>query len=317
MADLTDDQAHDQTTGPDDVLKPDAAHGETASENYFVRLMAQFSTAWLFLTRIPLPRWWNKSQAVAKEDAGEEDVEGPKDKGPKDKGTGMIPLADTVRAWPLVGLLIGALSGLALWLAAHAGLSPLAASFVALIAAALITGALHEDGLADVADGFGGGADKTKKLRIMRDSRIGTYGVLALVLSVGVKASSLGGFNSPVLAAGAVMAAHTLSRAALPALMVFLPPARRSGLGKAAGQPSRENAVLAAFIGVLVAVLAMGFGPGLVAAVLAGLGAAAVGWLTMRQIGGYTGDVLGAAQQVAEALVLIGLAVAMRRVFYV
>ena len=228
----------------------------------------------------------------------------------------MSPLADTVRAWPVVGVLVGALAGAALWLGASAGLSPLAASFVALIVAALATGALHEDGLADVADGFGGGADKAKKLRIMRDSHIGTYGVLALVLAVGMKAGSLSGFNDPALAAAAVIVAHTLSRAVLPMVMVVLAPARTSGLGKAAGRPKREDAAMAAAIGVLIAVLALGVGPGLVATALAALGVAAVAWLAQRHIGGYSGDVLGAAQQVAEVLVLAGLAVGMRTVFY-
>ena len=301
-------------TKPDETLKPDDAHAEAASENFFARLMNQFTVAWLFLTRIPLPAWWNTPDAPDTGDTGDtgETSEQPN----ADKGIGMLPLADTVRAWPIVGVFVGALSGGVLWLAANAGLSPLAASFAALITAAVATGALHEDGLADVADGFGGGADKTKKLRIMRDSRIGAYGVLALVMGVGFKAGALGGFNSPGLAAAALIAAHTLSRAALPLLMVALPPARRSGLGQGAGQPKRENAAMSAAIGVLVAVLALGIGPGLVAAALAALAVAGVGWLAHRQIGGLTGDVLGATQQVAEALVLAGLAVVLRTVFY-
>jgi adenosylcobinamide-GDP ribazoletransferase len=100
-------------------------------------------------------------------------------------------------------------------------------------------------------------------------------------------------------------------------LMVVLAPARTSGLGKAAGQPKREDALLAAAIGVLIAVLTLGIGPGLAAAALAALGVAAVGWLAQRHIGGFTGDVLGAAQQVAEVLVLAGLAVGLRTVFYI
>ncbi|MCR4377545.1 MAG: adenosylcobinamide-GDP ribazoletransferase [Rhodospirillales bacterium] len=306
----------------EEVLQPDPVHAQAASEGFFARLLSQFTTAWRFFTRIPLPNWWNRPQIdeaaerveiIEQTDIADREAESDLQ---IDKGATLIPLAETVRAWPVVGLFIGALAGLALWLAASAGLSPLAASFAAMIVAALATGALHEDGLADVADGFGGGADKAKKLRIMRDSHIGAYGVLALVLVVGFKAGSLSGFNSPVLAASAIIAAHTLSRAMLPMLMVVLPPASRSGLGKAAGQPNRENAAMAAAIGVLVAVLALGFGPGLVAAVLAALGVAGVGWLAHRHIDGFTGDVLGAAQQVSETLVLAGLAVMLRTVFY-
>ena len=102
----------------------------------------------------------------------------------------------------------------------------------------------------------------------------------------------------------------------LPMLMVALPPARRSGLGKTAGVPNKENAMMTAGIGVLVAVLAIGPGPGLVASVLAGLSVAAVGWLANRHIQGFTGDVLGAAQQISEAVVLAGVAVMLRTLFY-
>jgi len=271
--------------------------------------MARFTIAWLFLTRVPLPAWWNAPAPSENVEDVETDA--------VDKAKGMTPLAETVRMWPFVGLFVGAASGLVLWCGAQLGLHPLAAAFSALVAAALITGALHEDGLADVADGFGGGTTKAKKLAIMKDSHIGTYGVLALILGVGFKATSLGGFNGPGLAAGALVGAHVLSRAVLPLMMVMMPPARRGGLGRGAGVPGRDDAVIAAILGVLIALLTLGLGPGLLAVALTVLGAAAVGWLAMRQIGGFTGDVLGATQQVVEALILAGAAVAFRTVFYV
>jgi len=294
-------------SAPEAELNTDAAHAEAATESFFAKLVNQFTVAWLFLTRIPLPGWWNKPEI--------DDADTP----PKaaDKGFGMTPLADTVRAWPVVGIAIGTLAGGALWLAANLGLHPLAASFVGVAVAALATGALHEDGFADVLDGFGGGATKAKKLSIMRDSHIGTFGVMGLLVLVGFKAGSLAGFTSPAFAAAALLAAHVLSRAMLPMLMVALPPARRSGLGKGAGIPSKEDAVMTAGIGILVAVLALGPGPGLVASVLAGLPVALIGWLANRQIQGFTGDVLGAAQQISEAVVLAGVAVMLRSLFYV
>jgi len=290
----------------DDAIKPDAVHEGGPSTSFFRRSMDRFTIAWLFLTRVPLPGWWNAPLP-------DEDVE----MDAADKGKGMTPLAETVRAWPIVGLLVGALAGLALWGGAQLGLHPLAAAFLALIVGALITGALHEDGLADVADGFGGGLTRAKKLAIMKDSHIGTYGVLALILGVGFKATSLGGFNTPGLAASALIGAHVLSRSVMPLIMVTLNPARRGGLGRGAGVPDRDDAVIAAILGVLIGFLVLGLGPGLLAAALAGVGAVGVGWLAQRQIGGFTGDVLGAAQQVAEALVLAGMAVAFRTVFYV
>jgi len=296
---------------------------EAATEGFFVRLVDQFTVAWLFLTRIPLPSWWNKAKVppvfnpdgTVNEGMENEGIETDNSK-ETDKSLGMTPLANTVRAWPVVGLAIGALSGGMLWGVANLGLHPLAASFVALSVAALATGALHEDGLADVADGFGGGDTKAKKLRIMRDSRIGAFGVITLVMMTGFKASALAGFNAPGFAATALLCAHVLSRSFLPMLMVAMPSARKSGLGQGAGVPSTENAVMAAMIGILMAVLTLGLGPGLVASAMAGLSVSAIGWLANRQIQGFTGDVLGAAQQLAEALIIAGLAVALRTVFY-
>ncbi len=290
--------------------KPDPLHQSQPATSGLRRWMDLLTIAWLFFTRVPLPTWWN---APLPSEAVDGDLGG--DTG--DKAKGMTPLAETVRAWPIVGLLIGAVTGLALWAGAKLGLHPIAAGFVALMVGALLTGALHEDGLADVADGFGGGATKAKKLAIMKDSHIGAYGVLALILVTGFKATCLGGFNGPGLAASALVGAHVLSRAMLPLMMVVLPPARRGGLGRGAGAPSFDDALVSAVIGVLIAFLTLGLGPGALAAVLAILGAAAISWLAHRQIGGTTGDVLGAAQQVVEALVLAGMAVAFRTVFYV
>ena len=126
-------------------------------------------------------------------------------------------LGAAARAFPLAGLLIGALGALALMIASKFGWHPVVAVLIALGAVALITGALHEDGLADVADGFGGGRDREGKLAIMRDSRIGSFGVMALIFSVGIRAGTLASFFGPGTAALALIAAHVLSRATLPA----------------------------------------------------------------------------------------------------
>lgn len=308
--------------GADSAAAPDSVHAEAATESFLAQLVQQFTTAWCFFTRVPLPAWWNKGES----DMGVEGQpktrrrkaadKGQDDKGQDDKGLGLIPLTDTVRTWPVVGLFIGVAAGIVLWLGAWLGLSPLAAALLALGAAALVTGALHEDGLADVADGLGAGGDKERALAIMRDSHIGAFGVMALILTVGFKAACLAGFNAPELAARALIAAHALSRAALPMVMVVLQPARTDGLGKAAGTPKREDAVMAFVIGALIAVLALDFGPGLAASALAALTVAAVAWWAKRRLGGFTGDVLGAAQQMVDVAVLAGLAVAMRTVFY-
>ncbi|MEG3617110.1 adenosylcobinamide-GDP ribazoletransferase [Magnetovibrio sp. PR-2] len=288
-----------------DKSNSDDLHRGGPSLSFFRLWVNRFTVAWMFLTRVPLPSWWNKP--MPGEVVGVD---------PKDKGLGMIPLSDTVQTWPFVGLFVGAFAGSAVWAGAQLGLHPMASAVLGLMVAALITGALHEDGLADVADGFGGGRSIAKKLEIMKDSYIGTYGVLTLILVVGFKVTTLGSFNGPGLAAGALVGAHVLSRAALPLMMSLMTPAREGGLGTAAGIPTRDDAIVTAIIGVLVVLLTLGLWPGLLASILAAAVAVVMGWTAKRQIGGFTGDVLGATEQLIEAAVLAGLAVAFRTVFY-
>ena len=213
-------------------------------------------------------------------------------------------LSAASRAFPITGALVGAVAGAALLGANWAGLHPMASALAALAVAALITGALHEDGLADTADGFGGGGTRANKLKIMRDSRIGAFGVLALVFGVGIRASILASLLGPWAAAAALVAAGALSRGLLPAVMYLLPAARANGLAKKAGKPDREGAVVAALLGAMLALVFLGQTAGLWAIAGAGAAVAAMAWLALRQIGGHTGDVLGAAQQVAEIAVL-------------
>jgi adenosylcobinamide-GDP ribazoletransferase len=233
-----------------------------------------------FLTRLPLP---------------ETDAEGR-------------PLAEAARAFPLVGFVVGALAAIALLVAHQFGWHPLACALVALAVAALATGALHEDGLADVADGFGGGATREDKLAIMRDSRIGTYGVLALLFVLGLRVGALVTFAEGGAAAMALIAAHAFARSLLPTAMRMLAPARGDGLGFSAGRPDRDGALTAAVLGALLALLFLGLGAGLVAIVAASLAALLFGWIAWRQVGGHTGDVLGALEQVAETALLLAAA---------
>ena len=131
-------------------------------------------------------------------------------------------------------------------------LHPLACALIALAVSALVTGALHEDGLADVADGFGGGGNKAARLKIMRDSRIGTFGVLAVLFSVGIRAGIVAGLPGPGLGAAALIAAAALSRGFLPAAMHFMAPARKSGLAAKAGKPDREGWIKGLALGALL-----------------------------------------------------------------
>lgn len=219
------------------------------------------------------------------------------------------PLMHAGWAFPLVGLIVGGLGGGALWLGAEAGLPLLAAAVLALAVSAFMTGALHEDGLADLADGFGGGASPERKIEIMRDSRVGSYGVLALVFATGLKASALAGIAvaAPWLAALAFAAAHVMGRAIILPIAFFLAPASAGGLGTGAGRPKAVTTGLCLALGTLLTLVLLP-GTGFAVAILAaGLGALTTAILAQRQIGGYTGDVLGGGEQVAECFVLLGL----------
>ncbi len=222
-----------------------------------------------------------------------------------DEATAARPLAAAAWAFPVVGLGVGIVGGAFYWLAHRLGLSPWLAAVVALAATVLATGALHEDGLADVADGFGGGRDREAKLAVMRDSRIGTYGVIALVLSFALRLGALAAIGRPSAVVATLLVAGAMSRAAIVLVMSLGAPARSDGLGFAAGRADAMTAFVAAAIAVVAGVVLTGFSAALIAAVAAAAGALIVLWLALRQIGGTTGDVLGAAQQAAEVAVLL------------
>jgi adenosylcobinamide-GDP ribazoletransferase len=208
----------------------------------------------------------------------------------------------------LVGAGIGGIAAFAFLLVQLLGLGDWPAAVLAVLAGIVLTGALHEDGLADTADGLIGGHDRDQRLAIMRDSRHGTFGVVAIVLSVLLRAAALSGIGDPIYAGLALVAAHAASRAALPLAMRALAPARSDGLGAAAGRPSMVLAIAALAVGLLVTLAALGPARGFVAIGLAGAAMFAAGVLAHRRIGGYTGDVLGAFQQIGEIVMLLAAA---------
>ncbi len=219
-------------------------------------------------------------------------------------------LAQAAWAFPAVGLIVGAISGLTLMVASTLGLHPLALALIALATGVVVTGALHEDGLADVADGFGGGLDIQSKLTIMRDSAIGTYGMLALVFSVIIRASALAGMPGPGTATLALISAACISRALMVGLMANLPAARDDGLGASAGKPEMET-FLTAFALAAVTAFVLSGAVAWILLIAGCLAAAAMMVLAKRQIGGHTGDVLGATQQVSETAILLAAAAAL------
>jgi adenosylcobinamide-GDP ribazoletransferase len=252
------------------------------------RLLADLATCLRFYTRLPLPARNCEADPHA------------------------VPEFSRA-AWmvPVVGALIGLIGALALALAVNFGIAPLPAATIAIGCLVLVTGALHEDGLADLCDGFGGGANPERKLEIMRDSRLGTYGAAALVLSLLMRIGTLAGLVAVDLRlAGTVLVASgAVSRAAGLMPLALLPPARPFGAGFAAARPGAPALRLAAAISVLFACLPLLAGanlPRIIAALVAALLAAyGIAALARRQIGGQTGDVAGAAQQAAEIAMLL------------
>jgi adenosylcobinamide-GDP ribazoletransferase len=216
-------------------------------------------------------------------------------------------MARAQRAFPLVGALIGLAVGLIDRGLLGIGIPALAAAALALGASAALTGALHEDGLADVGDGFGGGRDRAAKLSIMRDSRLGTYGAIVLLVGFSTRLSALASLPVASIVASLVVA-HTLARAAIPVLAANMPFARDDGLGKSAGRPDIASAATAVVIAGALALVCLPAKAALLAVMVTVAGAAAMAALAWRQIGGVTGDVFGAVEQVVETAVLVMLA---------
>jgi adenosylcobinamide-GDP ribazoletransferase len=241
------------------------------------QVAADVAAALLFSTRLPLPR------------------------------AATITGADLARAsWalPLAGAVVGLIAAVVYWLARLADVPPFPAAGLAVVASLVVTGCLHEDGLADVADSFGA-STRERKLEIMRDSKIGTYGVCALFMSLLLRSAALASIADPALAAPALVAAHTAARASMPLFMRWVPPARDDGLSAGVGTPPRASAIIAVLIGMVA--LGVGLGPaaGVCAIALMAAAFAALAGLSIRQIGGQTGDVLGALEQIGEIIILL------------
>lgn len=216
---------------------------------------------------------------------------------PAGRLSGAVPgLGQAAWAFPLAGLAVGGIVACVFAAGGWLGWTAPVAAGVALVAGLLATGGLHEDGLGDVADGFGGGHTRERKLEIMKDSRLGSYGAIALVMALGLRWMLL----AQVGRVGAIVALAVTSRAVLVAALAVMPAARADGLGRAAAGVG----VWRVGVGLVLGVVALGAGlPWLAAVKVAVAMVAAVvalGLLARRQIGGQTGDVLGAMQVVGE-----------------
>jgi adenosylcobinamide-GDP ribazoletransferase len=260
-------------------------------------MLTDLARAVRFYSRLPVPLL-----------PGEPDAHGPPD------------FPGMVRVLPLVGAVIGLVPALVLLAALPLGFGPLLSAALAVAALALATGAFHEDGLADTADGFGGGATRERKLVIMKDSRIGSFGGAALSLSLILRVAAVAALADrlePGAAAAAVIVAAILSRTAALTLLVVLPPARVEGSSYAVGRVT-PRAFLTGCVLASALTLALGLPSGLpfsgllLATVLPIAATLLLARLSARMIGGQTGDVAGAAQQAGEVAALLGLLIAVR-----
>ena len=251
-----------------------------------------FLLALLFFTRIPvtgaLARWVGYSPAMLRASAAH---------------------------FPAVGWVVGAI-GAAAFALASALWPPAVAAVAATVVTVLATGAFHEDGLADVADGLGGTQDRARALEIMRDSRIGAFGAIALVLALGLKLAlltTLGALAGAAPACAALAGAHVLSRLMPLAPMRWLPHVS----GEAAKSKPLADSVSGRALGIALAwsapaALGLGYVFGAPAALgalaaAAGVTFALARWFR-RRLGGFTGDCLGTTQQVAEIAIYLALA---------
>lgn len=226
-------------------------------------------------------------------------------------------VADWAHVFPLAGLLVAAPGTILLLLLGQFDADPLVAALLGLAAQTFVTGALHEDGLADSTDGLFGGRDRESALAIMKDSRIGSYGAAALFFSFALRAAALAALLrtvGPAAAAAGMLAIAATSRGAMVWHWSRLPSARTDGIAANAGSPGASTAFQSAALATAATIALASFGPGWAGTIAVltatALSTAWIGRLARRKIGGHTGDTIGACQQLCETLGLAALALA-------
>lgn len=208
--------------------------------------------------------------------------------------------------YALIGAAIGLAGGLAFWIFHQFDLTRAITALLAMTVVMVLTGALHERGLVETMAGVTADGERADRLAAMRTSALGLPGALALFVLLGLRWSALGALAQPGPVIAALVAAHALSRAMLPAMALVMEPARADGLAAAHGKPAPEYALLALGSGAALAILCEGW-TGIVLTVVAVAFCAAMGWLAKVRFNGYTGSVLGATQQVVETAVLLAV----------
>ena len=219
-------------------------------------------------------------------------------------------LGRAVWAYPIIGALVGAVGAVVFAVLTVVGLPAGPASWASLAAMILTTGCFHEDGLADFWDGIGGGHTIERKLEIMRDSRIGSYGGAALILSLGLRSAAIAALADHGLAEAGLIVSGLLGRSAIAGVLLVLGPARADGLAATAADPPRGRAMLGVALSVISLVL-LPIMSAIAAITAAGMAAAIMTRLMQRQIEGYTGDGLGATEQTVEMAAVLAMLAAL------
>lgn len=243
------------------------------------KLTEELGLAVGLLTRLPLPAFENRTKAT---------------------------IASAFWAYPLAGALVGAAAAAIFWLAATAGFSSVIPAVLAMAVSTLISGGFHEDGLSDFWDGLGGGRTRDDKLAIMRDSRIGTYGALALFFTLSLHIAlivNLYDYAGLATVAAALISMEIAARGSIALPVAFLGPARDRGLGHALAGLPQKTLVIAVFIAILIPIGLLGF-DGVIMVAGATVGAAVITLLAGYFLDGFTGDVLGATVTTARLFAL-------------
>jgi len=261
-------------------------------ENSMNGLLSDTGRAVAFLSRLPMPDGFFADKSVA--------------------------VAQSARAYGFAGVIIALPASLLLFVLLASGLAPLFSAGLAMACLLIVTGALHEDGLADCADGFGGGATRERVLEIMKDSTIGAYGGIALVMTLLLRIAGIAALAaavSPAAAALALAGVCAASRAAMVWHWFSLPAAKPDGVAASAGQPSADIARFAVISGAVLAFLltlpTVGFGGAVLSVLLAAIACLAFTRFVEGRIQGHTGDTIGATQQICEIAALLGLALSL------
>ena len=240
--------------------------------NSLKKMMAEFQLCISFLSRLPFGRLQDPIPSIS----------------------------NACWAFPICGMIIGSITYLSYYLALYLNLSLFVSAIIALLISILITGGMHEDGLADSCDGIFGGKNKKTKLSIMRDSNIGTYGTLSLIIVFSLRVFILSEFDINFSSFLSFISIAAISRLGMLFILFYLPPVRKNGLGFDAKVSNSKSLIIGCLITLII--LSLSNILGLYIIIFMTFTLLVVGYISWKNIGGQTGDICGASQQLTETV---------------